>query len=463
MALNLGATLRDAVDGPAGLDDLVGEDPADVDLPALSARIRHRRRVRAAGRSALGMAAAGAIALVTVDGGLGGRGAETYRDGAPAPLSASDESLCGQDVAAMPTTDSARLVAPTYAVVSDGSGNVGIAGDATSLGTLVGRSLTATLVQDDVAAVADAGHVVLTAGTTVVAVGAVQQSTTVTALGLPRTVTGATAAYSGISADLAPCPTPDGTPGSVPAGTYTVQYLVTDAQAPGTDQVAAPQRSSAGPWLVTLLEAPPPVTLPDGYPSGEVPVVSGTLLTAATSADTDGWTVHVAVDGDDALTRAKAALRSADADVSDGGLTVLAPADAVPPASGSTATTPDDLAALQAERDAARSEADDAQRAYDELQSAQADSETMAWAARQLQAATSTLEETELRVAAAQAVAEAQQQLDDARAKAAASQAESYTIVGPTSLQATTSAWSVVVTQSATGGRTVLTYTLTRR
>ena len=66
-----------------------------------------------------------------------------------------------------------------------------------------------------------------------------------------------------------------------------------------------------------------PAALPAGFPSDEVAVVHGQLLAATPTASTaaagapTGWTVTVAVDGDDAMTQASAALRAAGAKVND--------------------------------------------------------------------------------------------------------------------------------------------------
>lgn len=481
MALNLGATLRDAVDGPAdGLDDLVGEDPADVDLAALSARIRRRRRARAATRSAVGAVAVGAVAFAVAGGGLDGRGAQTYSGGPASALSAADQSLCGRDVAAMPSSDGARLAPANVAVVSDGSGNVGLVGDASNLGTLVGRTLTATLVQES-ATGTPTGTVVLTKGPAVVAVGPALPGPAGDAA-VEQAADGTVDTFSAVSADLAPCPTAGTTPANVPAGTYTVQYLVQGAD--------GPRRSVAGPWLVTLLDPPAAVTLPDGYPSGDAPVISGKLLVAVPRTDHDGWVVQVAVDGDDAVTRAAGALRDAGAVVSmtatalvgqtDGGYPTrswfedgASPADR----QAALAALQDELAQLQAQRDTATAEVAAGQQAYDALVAADARSDSLSWAARQLQAAkdaASTLDQEigakQLEVAAQQALvdqsagtANQEELLATARAAAAASPTETYTIVGPTSLQATTRAWSIDVTQTAQGGSTVLTYTVTGR
>lgn len=462
MALNLGATLRDAVDGPVpGLDEVAGEDPADIDLPALSARIRHRRRVQAAGRSAVGVAAVGVLALAGVQAGmrtgalagvpgLGGRGAET----AGVSLTSDAAALCGQDVATMPAIDGGgRLVPLSAAVVFTGTGGVGVAGDSTDLGALVGRTMTATLVQGGGAGTASPGHVVLTRGSTVVAVLA-------TPLEEPSSPNGLSVA----SAALAPCPSAAGTPASVPSGTYTVQYIVpvvsTDA---GTGLVTSDlvARSSAGPWLLTLLDEPPAPALPDGYPAGEVPVVGGKLLSAApqdAASAAPGWTVQVAVDGDDAVTRATTALRTAGADVTrEPGLNLAAPA--TPDGQDLDAITAGaDLAALQTQRAAAADELTTAQKAYHELTSAHADADTMAGAVRELQAATARLSGLDEQIAAAQLDLAVQQQRDAAQAAAT----QTYSAV-PTSLDATTRSWSVHVTQGVQDGRTVLTYLLTAR
>lgn len=458
MALNLGAQLRDAVDGPVpGLDGVVGEDPADVDLAALSARIRHRRRVRASTRSAVGVATAGAVALVGVQG-LGGRGAETLTN----PLTTPGAGLCGHDVAAVPVAGGdPRLVPSGAAAGPDGSGGAGAAADPTNLGTFVGRTLTATLVQDGAAGTAPAGQVALTTGSTVVAIGTVQRDgDPVTAAQGSATVS-AGSTVSSIAADLTPCRAAGGTPATVPAGVYTVQYLVpaftVDANT-GAASSTGVRRAAAGPWRVTLLDEPPAVTLPTAYPSREVPVVGGTLLSAVPDpAAPTGWTVRVAVDGVDGLTRAATALRAVGADVVLGLAITNGPQPVGTPASDGSGVSSDAFA-LQAQLAAASVEVTTARKAYDQLLATNADPDTMAWAARQLQAATARMADLGTQLAASAGTDALQRQL---AAASAAAEAEQSLTAGPTSVEAVTPAWVVTVTEATGDGGPVLTYALT--
>lgn len=461
MALNLGAQLRDAVDGPGpGLDGVVGEDPADVDLPALSARIRHRRRVRATTRSAVGVAAAGAVALVGAQG-LGGRGAETLTNPLTSPITSPGSGLCGHDVAAVPVAGGDSRLVPSGVAA-------GAAADPMNLGTFVGRTLTAALVQDGAAGTASAGQVALTTGSTVVAVGTVQRNgDPITAAHGSATVP-AGSTVSSIAADLTPCPAASGTPATVPAGVYSVQYLVplvtVDANT-GAASSTGVRRAAGGPWRVTLLDEPPAVTLPTAYPAREVPVVGGTLLSAVPDPATPtGWTVRVAVDGVDGLTRAAAALRGAGADVVVPGLDVAAGSNLVGAPAAEGSGIPSDVLALQTQLAAASVEVATAQKAYDQLLATYADPDTMAWAARQLEAASARMADlgTQLQVATSAGTDALRAQLAaaSAAASAAAATAEQSRAGGPTSVEAVTSAWVVTVTEASGGGGPVLTYAL---
>ena len=442
MALNLGETLRDAVDGPLpGLDDVVGEDPADLDLPALSARIRHRRRARAATRSAVGVAAAGAVALVGVHG-LGGRGAQTVAE----PPAVAVGPLCGTDVASRPVLDGdVRLVPANVAVIPDGAGGYGLNRSGTDLGTLVGRTLTVDLLQDQAADAAMAGTVVLTQGSTVVAAGNLLRqgaSVTIDASHGTAVATRVTA----VSSDLAPCPTKDGTPSAVPSGTYAVQLLVPATTGAGTDR--ALERSSAGPWLVTLLDPPPAVDLPAGYPADEVPVIGG-KLESATRLSNDRWRVRVVVDGDDGVARAEDALRDA------GGVTAGFLSSGYALTVDGQDTALDDssrLLQLDLRQQSLTAEVAQAQQAYDALVAAGAEPDSVSWAARVL---------GQLQVQ----LQDAQTQRDQVLAGQAGttSPPASYTLSGQGAVTVTTRSWSVEVTPSTADGRTVLTYDLTRR
>lgn len=484
MALNLGETLRDAVDGPS-LDELVGEDPAAFDLPALSARIRHRRRARAATRSAVGVAAAGAVALAGVQG-LDRRGV----DASPSALDQTLQRLCGVDVTQVPRVDGAGLARATAPVSIDARGGAEVDGAVSWLGTLVGRTLTATSVAPTGAA---SGDLTLTTNGTVVAVGTLRVDSSILAAsgsaGSAGSASSAGATVSAVSADLAPCPTPAGTPTRVPAGTYSVQYVWDRAGGGGL------VRSTAGSWTVTLLDEPHGVTLPAAFPSDEVPVVGGTLVsvTSNTSSDdgsTTAWTVKIAVAGDDGAARAAAALRAAGATVADplGFVTSNASAtDGTAPASADPGTTAvgaasqAELAALQARRASAQAAVAAAQGTYDSLVAAQASPDALQWAARTLQAARNEVAGLDGQIAEAEAnlstatiggdlaQLQAQQRAQQALASAAAAPGPPdgsqtvYTLTGTDGFTAVTHSWTVRVSQAdrTPDQQTVVTYALT--
>jgi hypothetical protein len=500
MALNLGRALRDAVDGPS-IDDLVGEDPADVDLPALSARIRGRRRGRAAARSVVGVAAVGAIALVGTYGGLGRRGVEAPLGGqawsttAPmvqpmSPLSAAQltevkAQLCGRDVSGMPTVDTTRLV-PT---------DVATTVNRTDLGVLAGRTLTATVVADGASAASAHGQIVLTTAGTVVAVGAPQPAPGDSLFEvLP---TGQATGVSPVTVSLIPCPSLGGTHDSVPAGTYAVQYLVTTSASAGLQDTGAPAiaattaLSAAGPWSVTLLDQPPLATsLPDGFPALEVPVVGGTILAAGSCPVADGWSVTVAVTGDDAITRAADTLRAAGAGVGTANAAIdrcTTPGQAPSSDSGlaSLQATLDTLQAnlptLEAQRVQAQAEATDAQRALDALVASHADLQQRLSASNRLQQAQADVQNRTAEIAQQQVLITSQSALiaqaqaaggaaaqpdvatDSYRAQVVRDAAGGYTVYGPRQFTAVTASWTVRVTESTTNGRTVLTYSVLPR
>jgi hypothetical protein len=465
MALNLGETLREAVDGPA-LDELVGEDPADVDLPALSARIRRRRRARATTRSAVGVAAAGAVALVGVHG-LDRRGVEPA--GTFSELTQARQRLCGLDVTRVPRVAGPQLVRAGEPVVVDAAGGGAVDGAVSTLGTLVGRTLTAIAA---VPAGAGSGDVTLTTNGTVVAVGTLRAGAVILA------GSGSGSTVSAVSSDLAPCPTSAGTPARVPAGTYSVQYLWERTGSSG-----GLVRSSAGSWTVTLLDESPSVTLPAGFPSDEVPVVGGTLVsvTSNTSSDdgsTTTWTVKVAVEGDDGVTRAAAALRAAGATVTDTlGFVTSTPDGGAPEASSGGGAQPSGamseavLATLQARRAAALEAVAAAQATYDSLVAARAATDALQWAARTLQAARTEVTGLDGQIAEAlrasapatpTAPADQAQQAQQAQPDQAPAAGATYTLAGTDGLTATTRSWAVRVDAGTTDDRTVLTYTLTR-
>ncbi len=447
MAVNLGQRLRDAVDGP-GVDAVLGEDPAGFDLPALSARIRRRRRTRAGVTSAVGVAAAGAVAIAGVHGvGRGGTDAEP-------PAASTAANLCGTDAGALPVADDGLwLVSPDTSVVPTAAGGVEVVpggpdlrpetSGVGSLGVLSGRRLVTTLVEGDSAADPVTGATVaLSQGGDVVAIGSVEAVTTGVLVGPSGIVSDEDAGWqqvfraTGIAADLVSCGDPAA---PLAAGSYAVQLVV-----PGADGL---RRTTAGPWLVRLLNPSVPATLP-GYPSDEVPVIGGDAQVE--SADLSGATgdglVLVATTSVDAVSFAADALRAAGAQVTMGDALVV-----------------DDIAAGAEARAAATDETARLQQAVTDataaLTEAHARADELAGEPDRLQERVEAMTAVE---AAQNAVMQAMENLADATQRAMQRETTShgaYRFREPSSFTATTEHWKVTVTYSPG----LLNYQLTAR
>jgi|GEM_PF-707044 len=96
-----------------------------------------------------------------------------------------------------------------------------------------------------------------------------------------------------VTADLVTCDEPSRTGGAdLPAGDYEVYVSYVD---PTTHE-----HTVTAPWAVTLLPPPPLVVgLPDDFPT-DLPLPGGRLVAAAPSG-AGGWSVEIAVEGDDAV------------------------------------------------------------------------------------------------------------------------------------------------------------------
>ena len=452
MTLNLSARLRDAVDGPGhGLDAVVGEDPAGFDLATLSTRIRRRRRARVTVLSAVGVTTAGAVAL---SGSLvvGSRGADD-RPAEPAAavaLPPIGRQLCGHDPAELAGVDTTSRLAPgTTTLSDDGNGNLVVGAGGDDLGEIAGRRLAASVVSSEPSGMAAGSLVVLTSAGTVVAVGELEPEGS----GGETFFESSAATVEPVTADLAPCPTAQGTtPDRVPNGAYSVVYLV-----PATDGGGAQGLVRAEPdgLSVTLLDLPAPVTgLPDAYPADEVPVVGGTLLGVHEGGVLahDGWQVQVAVAGDDGLTRVAQALRAAAAEwVTLSNQTIESWPEPTEVVGSSPVVDPAELAARQERLTQARAAAADALAAVAAVQAdAEADRADLE----------RTLAEADT---ARQRLEEASAALTQATANETLAEVTVLTVVTSFQVTATTESWDVTVTSRESGGLTILTYQLTRR
>ncbi len=452
MTLNLSARLRDAVDGPGhGLDAVVGEDPAGFDLATLSTRIRRRRRARATVLSAVGVTTAGAVAL---SGSLvvGSRGADD-RPAEPAAavaLPPIGRQLCGHDPAEIAGVDTTSRLAPRTTTLSDdGNGNLVVGAGGDDLGEIAGRRLAASVVSSEPGDMAAGGLVVLTSAGTVVAVGELEPEGS----GGETFFESPAATVEPVTADLAPCPTAQGTtPDRVPSGAYSVVYLVPAADGGGAQGLV---RAEPDGLSVTLLDLPAPVTgLPDAYPADEVPVVGGTLLGVHEGGVLahDGWQVQVAVAGDDGLTRVAQALRAAAAEwVTLSNQTIESWPEPTEVVGSSPVVDPAELAALQERLTQARDAAADALAAVAAVQAdAEADRADLE----------RTLAEADT---ARQRLEEASSALTQATANETLAEVTVLTVVTSFQVTATTESWDVTVTSRESGGLTILTYQLTRR
>jgi hypothetical protein len=328
MSFDLARTLHDAVDG-GGTTYLLGHgaSPApDADVVGhLAGRIRRRRAVRSGLRAGVGLVAVGTVATFSGQV-IGRRGADDAVPGV-AP------GTCGSSVRKLVTEGSVRM---SVAVTTDPIGELEAPlGHAPDLGTLVGRDLVGSVVVSAGAAAPDAKQpaapgldrpatspsparaippfdttgfdprLIVARGDTVVAELRVPNPGSYTVL-----FDGSGSwEGSGFDGSLVSCATgasPGGVP--LPAGSYSAYPVVDypDSTVPGDVG-----RAVGAPVPVTLLpEEPPLSSLPDAFPA-DVPIIGGQLVSATPLEGTlaPGWTVAVAVDGTDGVTRALGALR----------------------------------------------------------------------------------------------------------------------------------------------------------
>lgn len=277
MSTALSRTLHDAVDP--------GRPDADLDVAALSDRIRRRRAVRSGTRAAVGVGAAGAVALGSVqvlgssDGGVG-----------PAGTDRSDAALCGTDVADLPldTSGSWVVLGPDddmSAAVASVSGT-GPAWDGGDLGTADRSSVGFAMLRAVGPDTPRPGErMVLVQGGEVVAWGRDDRDVDLRWNELDTTPSAAAPGrWEYGTAWVAPraC---DGD-ASVPVGSYDA-YI---AQPGGATFV--------GPSPVDLVAAPPAAAvLPEGFPLDDVPLPDGVLMSASDNPE-GGWRVGVRVVGD---------------------------------------------------------------------------------------------------------------------------------------------------------------------
>jgi hypothetical protein len=352
MSPDLTRALHDAVD--------TGPDDSPFDVLSLTGRIRRRRTVRAGVRGGVAVGAVGAVAFGAVY--VGGRDPLSVL---PAARADAEPGTCGSDIALLPTADPGRvgLLPPS----TDGAWymdeDAPVPPQGTHLGALVGRTMGPTLVrelstgardtavadlvrgaQEELAEaearrasrLADPGAASLTAGQ----LDALDRGVDVARRQLESAQTSdpisgiddeldshilithdgtvvasdadpspaphyswissldRSAAMSMTSTQLSTCAT-DGDPGGVPlpAGEYSVYVSYAEDG----------ERAAAGPWSLTLLDMPPAVTgLPDGFPVDDVPLIGGRLVSATPmrGSSGEGWSVQIAVDGDDAAMEA---------------------------------------------------------------------------------------------------------------------------------------------------------------
>ena len=357
MSPDLTRALHDAVD--------TGPDDSPFDVLSLTGRIRRRRTVRAGVRGGVAVGAVGAVAWGAVY--VGGRDPLSVL---PAARADAAPGTCGSDIGLLPVAERGRvgLLPPTEAAwLYDEPAAVPPQG--TDLGDLLGRIMSPTIVRElspgaRAAAVADLvrsaneslaaaearrastladppGAVPLTAGQldaldrgVEVArqqLQAAETSDTLTGVGdeldsqilitHDGTVVASDAdpspderypwmsspdrsvAINVTSTDLSTCAT-EGKPGGVPlpAGEYSVYVSYAEDG----------ERAVAGPWSLTLLDMPPaPTGFPEGFPVDDVPLIGGRLVsvTPTGGSSSEGWTVEIAVDADDAAAEAVRLLR----------------------------------------------------------------------------------------------------------------------------------------------------------
>ncbi|NKY40705.1 hypothetical protein [Cellulomonas septica] len=299
MSTHLRTGMHDAIDG--------GSDDSPFTSHDLVGRIRRRRAVRTGARTAVGVGTAGAIAVVGV------RLSDGRDDGGPSfgPAAPGAPAECGTDIAGY----AAEHPDPDLSVGS-GADAVSALGayavqrsrdSALSLGRYGGREIDLLVVRpldDGGDPVSSAVRLLLASDDVVVGWAQVDGGGSD-----PGTSTSSVRDEKlwpdgGGATVIRTTPTVAGCDGSaLPAGRYDL-YAAPDVLYP--DQ---PLLGVAGPWPVELLPTTDEVTgLPRAFPADRVPMPGGTVVSAERAA-VGGWTVELAVEGDDRLDRAVAILQ----------------------------------------------------------------------------------------------------------------------------------------------------------
>lgn len=320
MSIDLRTALRGVVDdGSQGAGPWDGADR----LAGLTARVRHRRAVRTATTSAVGIGAACAVGAVGTaawwapgphDDARPAATAATPDHGDPVPPAPpvpwSDSALCG------------ALISPTSGGPTLSLGLPGLDPDLALVGRSIGAvpvwltvpadessdsASTAGLDDAQVVVVSD-GRVVAVADDAVTVVSRDPQT-----MDMLETVQLNRPDGSGDLRSCVAAPDGSGLAGHVPAaGEYTLHAVADLFEGSSTEEVRI---VSPGVPLSLLPERPllGPRTpgLPAGYPLDVVPIIGGTLTDSDhVTSGRETWKVTVEVQGDDALSRAAAALGS---------------------------------------------------------------------------------------------------------------------------------------------------------
>lgn len=287
MSTDLSHTLHSTIDGePAGV-------PTAFDMARVRSRARRRRVARTATRGAVGVGAAGAVALGAVHVARG----TTDRAPLVPAVAGAPAGTCGSDATALadlPPDGTLRLGAEHDGVVSLSSAQEDLDEPATRV---VGS--TVTLHADLATSGSPTPFLRVLAVRDGVVVGASTVGTDPVRPPADPEVPWSSA--TPLTVDLTTCDVP-GHPGGdlLPAGDYTL-WAARDA-----GPLTAGVSTVAGPWALRVADRTPVSGLPADFPE-EVGLVPGRLVTARHEAD-GSWVVEVAVDADDRIQEAAVAL-----------------------------------------------------------------------------------------------------------------------------------------------------------
>lgn len=284
MSRLLSRTLHDAVDP--------GRPDAELAVDALAGRIRRRRAARAGGRAAVGVGAAGAVAIGGVQ--------LADREGATTAAGVSPADLCGVTVESLPPDPDPTWLALGQGVDVHRTLQQHLRAPDVVLGTDLGVSdphwLQFALVRrnDDGDAPREGTQVLLARDGRVVAWGedGTPGDERWRLQSVPDPATSGVWETGTVFVSPQPCDDED----AVPAGRYDV-YV---AQAPGT--------GFAGPWTTEVSTPPRGVALPAGFPTG-LPLPEATLLDATERPD-GGWSFTLRAVGVDPAGDAQRSLES---------------------------------------------------------------------------------------------------------------------------------------------------------